>query len=75
MLVLKFPDHPLAVTVLNFGREDISEEIDLGDAGKNAAGEWTDILSGKAVAPAGGRRVTVHVPALTGTTLVPSKGR
>src|SRR5439155_1203097 len=39
VLVLKLPDHPLALTVLNFGREEASEEIDLGDAGK-AAGEW-----------------------------------
>src|SRR5687768_6990493 len=74
VLVLKLPDHPLAVTVLNFGREDVSEEIDLGDAGKKAAGEWIDIITGKAVAPAGGR-VAVRVPALTGTTLVLAKGR
>jgi trehalose synthase len=75
VLVLKLPDHPLAVTVLNFGRDDVSEEIDLGAAGKNATGEWVDILSGKAIAPANGGRVAVRVPALTGTTFVLPKGR
>jgi maltose alpha-D-glucosyltransferase/alpha-amylase len=75
VLVLKLPDHPVAVTVLNFGRGEASEEIDLGDAGKAAAGEWVDILTGKPVAPAGGGRVTVRLTALTGTTLVTSKGR
>jgi trehalose synthase len=74
VLVLRLPDHPLAVTVLNFGGEDASEEIDLGEAGKDLAGAWIDITTGEAVAPAGGR-FTVRVPALTGTTLVPSQGR
>lgn len=74
VLVLKLPDSAPAVTVLNFGREEVSEEIDLGDAGKNAAGQWIDILTGKAVGPAGGR-VAVRLPALTGTTFVPTKGR
>ena len=32
--------------------------------------EWTDIPTGKPVGPAGGGRVAVRVPALTGTTLV-----
>lgn len=75
VLVQKLPDHPLAVTVLNFGREEVSEEIDLGAAGKNAAGDWVDILTEKAVAPAKGGRLTVRVPALTGTTLVSAKAR
>jgi maltose alpha-D-glucosyltransferase/alpha-amylase len=75
VLVLRLPDHPLAVTVLNFGREDAAEEIDLGEAGRDAAGKWVDILSGKPAGPAGGGSVTVRVPALTGTTLVLTKGR
>jgi maltose alpha-D-glucosyltransferase/alpha-amylase len=80
VLVLKLPGHPLAVTVLNFGREEASEDIDLGGSmdargGKDAAGEWVDVLTGKPVGPAGGRRVAVRAPALTGTTLVPSRGR
>ena len=41
VLVLKLPDHPLAVTVLNFGREDVEAEIDLGDAGSRPASGWT----------------------------------
>jgi maltose alpha-D-glucosyltransferase/alpha-amylase len=75
VLVLKLPDCPLAVTVLNFGREEAEEEIDLrelvkGDA--SPAGEWIDIVTGKvggAVTEAG--RLRVRVAALTGTTLVP----
>src|SRR5687768_16813930 len=59
VLVLKLPDHPLAVTVLNFGREDVSEEIDLGDAGKDAAGEWTDVLTGKSGGRAAAGRLKV----------------
>jgi hypothetical protein len=70
VLVLKLPDHALAVTVLNFGREEASEEIDLGEAGKGAEkGEWVDILSGKGFA-SGGARVEVRVPPLSGTTFV-----
>ena len=75
VLVLKLPDHPLAITVLNFGREEASEDIDLGDLGKDAAGPWVDILSGKPSGLAVGGRVAVRVPALTGTTLVLSKGQ
>lgn len=70
VLVLKLPDHPLAVTVLNFSREDVSQEVDLGAAGKDAAGEWLDILTGKPLGPAGGERLKVRVPALSGTTFV-----
>jgi maltose alpha-D-glucosyltransferase/alpha-amylase len=62
-LALRLPDGNLAVTVHNFDREEVSEEIDLGDAGKDAAGEWTDILAGKAVE---GWRLKVRLPALTG---------
>lgn len=75
VLVLKLPDHPLAVTVLNFGREAVAEEIDLGDAGKGVGGEWVDILTGKSTGPAAGGRLQVSVPALTGTTLVLAKGK
>jgi maltose alpha-D-glucosyltransferase/alpha-amylase len=75
VLVLKLPDHPVAVTVLNFGREEASEEVDLGAAGKNVAGAWVDVISGKPVGEAGGGRLKVRVPALTGMTLVPHKGQ
>ena len=75
VLVLKLPDHPLAVTVLNFGREDAAEEIDLGDAGPTAAGEWVDILTGKPAGRAAGGRLRVGVAALSGTTLGLSKAR
>ena len=69
-LVLKLPDHPAAVTVLNFGREEVSEEIDLGRAGSGAADAWIDIRSGEAAGPATAGRLRVRVPALSGTTFV-----
>ncbi len=75
VLVLRLPDHPVAVTVLNFGRQEVSEEIDLGGAGKDGAGRWVDILTGKPVGTGTGGKVPVHLPALTGTTLVPAGGR
>jgi maltose alpha-D-glucosyltransferase/alpha-amylase len=73
VLILKLPDHPLAVTVLNFGREDVTEEIDLGAAEKGG-GEWIDILTGEKT-PGGEGRRKVRVPALTGTTLVFTPGK
>jgi trehalose synthase len=71
VLVLRLPDHPLAVTVLNFGREDVGGEVDLGAAWKDAAGGWADILGGTASGTAAGGRLSVRVPALSGATLVP----
>lgn len=74
VLVLKLPDRPLAVTVLNFSRADVSEDVDLGPAGKAMAGEWVDILTGKPAGRAADGRLRVSVPALSGTTLVASTG-
>jgi hypothetical protein len=65
VLVSKLPDHPLAVTALNFGRE--AAAVDLGAAGKNVTGEWVDIVSGELAGPASDGKVKVRVPALTGT--------
>jgi hypothetical protein len=73
VLVLKLPGHPLAVTVLNFGRKDAAEEIALG--GKDAAGEWVDILTGRPAARSAAGSLEVRVPALSGTTFVLKKGR
>lgn len=75
VLVLRLPDYPLAVTVLNFGREEVSEEVDLGPAGKELSGEWVDIRTGKPVAPGAAGRLPARLPALTGTTLVLTKRR
>ncbi len=75
ILVIRLPDHSLAVTLLNFGRDEVAEEISLGDLGGEVAGTWIDILTGKPSGSAAGRRVAVRVPALTGTMLVLSKGR
>ena len=75
ILVLRLPDHPLAVTVLNFGRDDVSEEIDLGAVGRDAAGPWVDILTGRPAGPSAGGRLSVRLPALSGTTLVLTGGK
>src|SRR5439155_16393008 len=47
VLVLKLPDYPLAVTVLNFGREDAEEEVDLGGAVQGTSGAWLDAVTGR----------------------------
>jgi maltose alpha-D-glucosyltransferase/alpha-amylase len=78
VLVMKTPEHALAVTVLNFGREDVEEEIDLSEVAAKAKadlkkGTWSDLLTGKAVEGEG--RPRVKVPALTGTTFVLKGGR
>ena len=65
------PDHPLVVTVLNFNRSDVAEEIKLGDIPKSARGNWQDIVSGEAIGPLHeGRRLPVHLTPLSGTTFV-----
>ena len=71
VLVLRLPDHPLAVTVLNFNRSEVAEEIELGDIPKSARGNWQDILSGEAISPLReDRRLPVRLPPLSGTTFV-----
>jgi maltose alpha-D-glucosyltransferase/alpha-amylase len=76
VLVLRTPEHALAVTVLNFGREPLDEEIDLtGISGKAKAdlkgGRWADLLTGQEVVAEAGR-LRVRVAALTGTVFVPA---
>jgi maltose alpha-D-glucosyltransferase/alpha-amylase len=73
VLVMRTPEHALAVTVLNFGREELSEEIDLTDVAKKAGadvngGAWSDLLTAGEVGPAKAGRLRVRLPALTGTT-------
>jgi trehalose synthase len=76
VLVLKLPDYPVAVTVLNFGREVTGIDLDLGKLGKGLAnGDWTDIVTGKAGGSGQGGRLQLQLPALSGTTLVPAQGR
>jgi maltose alpha-D-glucosyltransferase/alpha-amylase len=74
VLVLRLPGEVLAVTALNFGRQDADEELDLrglrGVVGDDLrVREWADILSGRRVASAEGR-LPLRVPALSGTTFV-----
>src|SRR5262249_28014130 len=80
VLLLKTPACPLAVTVLNFGREAVEEEIDLSRAGGRAkaaveGARWADLLTGEEVGGAARGRLRVRVPALTGTTFVPAARR
>jgi maltose alpha-D-glucosyltransferase/alpha-amylase len=77
VLVLRLPEHPLAVTVLNFGQKDVEEELDLRGVGKVSEDElrgraWTDFLTGEAVSSGEGR-LRLRVPALSGTTLLLAK--
>jgi maltose alpha-D-glucosyltransferase/alpha-amylase len=73
VLVLRLPEYPLAVTVLNFGRHDADETIDLGRlreiAPKDLAGTWVDFRTGHPVATAARTgTLRLRVPALSGTT-------
>jgi maltose alpha-D-glucosyltransferase/alpha-amylase len=72
VLVLRLPDRPLAVTTLNFGREDVEEELDLGEPGKSHRGRrCTDLLTGRPAGEISGEgRLRVRVPALSGTTFL-----
>ena len=77
---MRTPEHALAVTVLNFGRKEVSEEIDLTDAAKKAdadaeGGTWSDLLTQKQIEGAKAGRLRVRVPALTGTTFVLRGGK
>lgn len=79
-LLLKLPDGRPALTVLNFGRRAVTEELDLsGHKGFFAemlrAEKWTDLMSEAAAVSARGDRLSLRMPALTGTTLVPDKSR
>jgi len=76
VLVLKLPDYPVAVTVLNFAREPTGIDLDLGELTKGLPDvDWTDIVTGKAGGSGQGGRLQLHLPALAGTTLVPAQGR
>jgi maltose alpha-D-glucosyltransferase/alpha-amylase len=76
LLVLRLPDRSPAITVLNFGRKDADEGLDLKSVGKGTgndqrAHEWIDIRTGRKVGPANGAgRLRLQVPALSGTTFV-----
>jgi maltose alpha-D-glucosyltransferase/alpha-amylase len=82
VLVLRLPEYPLAVTMLNFGRKDVDEAIDLGglrDPMHNGLpGTWVDFQTGHPVATAAKTdTLRLRVPALSGTTwlLVQPKGQ
>jgi len=71
--VLRLPEYPLAVTVLNFARHDVDETIDLRGlreiAQKGLAGTWVDFQTGHPIATvAKTGTLRLRVPALSGTT-------
>ena len=74
VLVMKLPKGGLGVTVVNFGREDVEEELDVREAAKKAhvsvdGAEAIDMLSGGGVGAIGKEgRLKVRVPGLGGTT-------
>jgi maltose alpha-D-glucosyltransferase/alpha-amylase len=70
ILLLKLPEHPLAVTALNFSRVDADVRIDLSTVKEVPAGEWTDIVTGKSVGKVAGGQISVSLPGLTGSTFV-----
>jgi maltose alpha-D-glucosyltransferase/alpha-amylase len=77
VLVLRTPEYALAVTVLNFGKQPIDEEIDLTGLADRAkaglkGGRWADLLTGKETGAEAGR-LRVRVPALAGTVFVPAR--
>jgi len=76
VLVLRLPEQPLALTVLNFGQKEVEEDLDLKSLGPmlpaGLRGEWLDLLTGRRVGTvAAPGRLRLRVPALSGTTLVP----
>lgn len=79
VLVLRLPDQPLALTVLNFGRDEVEEEIDLRNLGKQTTDDlrgrtWKDMLTGRDMGTVTDEgRLRLRVPGLAGTTLLPGK--
>ena len=76
LLVLRLPEKAgYAVTALNFGRESVSLDLDLGAIKGVAAGDVrgrrvTEIISGQAVGEVNDGRLPLRLPAITGKTLV-----
>lgn len=76
LLVMKTPEGAIAVTALNFGREEVEEELDLADVkglkGEKLRGrEVVDAVTGRAageIAESG--RLKVRLEALSGKALV-----
>jgi hypothetical protein len=71
VLALKLPDHPLALTVLNFSRREVEEVIDLGRLPGAKEGAWVDFLSGRET-KAEGAKLRVRLAGLSGTTFLPA---
>jgi hypothetical protein len=79
VLALRLPDGSPALTVLNFGQQEVTEEIDLAPLAKGkddlTRREWRDALPSPEVTVASkGGRLRVRLPGLWGTTFVGKKG-
>jgi hypothetical protein len=76
VLALRLPGSVPTLTILNFGRRDIEEELDPRDltglSDHDLRGRrWTDLLTGRDAGKATAEsRLMVRLPALSGTTLV-----
>jgi hypothetical protein len=76
LLAMRLPDQRLAITVLNFGRRSITEDIELGRlpgvAPDRVRGRRAiEILTGRDVGPISeSGRLTVRLDPLSGTTVV-----
>jgi trehalose synthase len=74
VFVMKLPDARVAVTALNYGREETMVTVDLSaaapDSGNIGGGAPRDIIADEEVGSLSGMELTVPIDALTGRTLV-----
>ena len=49
LIQMRLPKHPLAVTVLNFGRKNVTEELDFSTVTESAGRKVIDVVTGEAV--------------------------
>jgi hypothetical protein len=73
ILVLRLSDHPVAATVLNFGREDVTENVHLEIAGRDFSDSRTDVASRESADTSVGGHLAIRIPAVRGTILVPAQ--
>jgi trehalose synthase len=76
LLVLRLPNTSVAVTAMNFSRQDVEERLNLGNVGDLDKADWSpsavDILSNHRLekSPNGMDSIVIDLPALTARTLV-----
>jgi maltose alpha-D-glucosyltransferase/alpha-amylase len=75
LLLLRLPGEEIALTALNFGRQEVDEVIELPQKfvdhkSEAKSGVWMDIISGKEFKSGGSRSIRIQLPGLYGTTCV-----